>query len=292
LNWLETGVFSAGVNPAVPIINWLCYVQAERKLAWSTVKTMKSAVLALFEDPDIVTKDRLFVSFLRAIDSSLVVDTKRVIFDIKPVLQHFRDRSNDNLDMEGLTSKLCWLLGLCGFMRPDAIACVDMDKSSVANGRLSLAVVYPKELRGSQRIIKYITISPHFITNLCPVKTYEAYVERIQDHPIRIAHHKDSKRIIMPLLHYIKDPTKALTSARIGVLQKQVSALMFPEGTEVPKTLPSLRAMGSTLAAMAGVPVADIMVQGNWSSPKIFEQHYRLSSTTSTNMSTYTLRSL
>lgn len=292
MDWLEAGVFTAGINPAVPIINWLCLVQAQRKLQWSTIKTMKSAVLALFSEPEIITKDKLFVSFLRAIDSSHVVDTKRVVFDITPISQHFRESSNDDLDMERLTSKVCWLLGLCGFMRPDDIACVDMEKSGITNGRLSLAVVYPKELRGSQRIIKYISISPHPVANLCPVKAYEAYVQRIHDHPIRVAHHKDRDRIIMPLLRYVKDPTKPLTSVRIGVLQKQVSALMFPPGTAVPKTLPSLRAMGSTLAAMAGVPVADIMVQGNWSSPKIFEQHYRLSSTTSTNMSTSTLGSL
>ncbi|KAG0251024.1 hypothetical protein BGZ95_007013 [Linnemannia exigua] len=64
-----------------------------------------------------------------------------------------------------------------------------------------------------------------------------------------------------------------------------ISRLFVHKGTRPPK----LRALGSTLAAMAGVPIPDIMVQGNWSSPKIFEKHYRLSSVISNNLSVSTL---
>jgi hypothetical protein len=53
---------------------------------------------------------------------------------------------------------------------------------------------------------------------------------------------------------------------------RQISRLFVPKGVRPPK----LCALGSTLAAMAGVPIPDIMVQDNWSSPKIFENHYRL----------------
>ncbi|KAI8598166.1 hypothetical protein EDD21DRAFT_309777, partial [Dissophora ornata] len=47
-----------------------------------------------------------------------------------------------------------------------------------------------------------------------------------------------------------------------------------PEGTKVPKC----RALGFTPAA--GVPIVNIMAQGHWSSLKVFEKHYRLSSVT------------
>ncbi|KAG0297835.1 hypothetical protein BGZ97_004214, partial [Linnemannia gamsii] len=48
-----------------------------------------------------------------------------------------------------------------------------------------------------------------------------------------------------------------------------ISRLFVPKGTRPSK----LHALGSTLAAMAGVPIPDIMVQGNWSNPRIFEKH-------------------
>ena len=74
-------------------------------------------------------------------------------------------------------------------------------------------------------------------------------------------------------------------STTISVYMNTISRLFVPKGTRPPK----LRALGSTLAAMAGVPIPDIMVQGNWSSPKIFEKHYRLSSVISNNLSVSTL---
>ncbi|KAG0281534.1 hypothetical protein BGZ96_001101, partial [Linnemannia gamsii] len=70
-----------------------------------------------------------------------------------------------------------------------------------------------------------------------------------------------------------------------SVYMNTISRLFCPR---VPA--PKLRALGSTLAAMAGVPIPDIMFQGNWSSPKIFEKHYRLSSIISNNLSVSTLR--
>jgi hypothetical protein len=58
------------------------------------------------------------------------------------------------------------------------------------------------------------------------------------------------------------------------------------------KPPPKPRAIGSTLAAIAGISTQDIMVQGNWSSPKVFNKHYRISSQTAANFTSVVLGSL
>ncbi|KAF9340385.1 hypothetical protein BGX26_009012 [Mortierella sp. AD094] len=154
--------------------------------------------------------------------------------------------------------------------------------------KLQLAVIFPKEKRNGQRIIKYITIGGHPDTSLCPVRAYTAYLARLTEVAIRVPHPKDPVREYTPLIRFTKDHSKPATATTIAGHMNRVSALMVPKGSKAPK----LRALGSTLAAISGVPIADIMVQGNWSSPKVFEKHYRLSSATSNNISLSTLGSL
>ncbi|ORX42433.1 hypothetical protein DM01DRAFT_1275152, partial [Hesseltinella vesiculosa] len=47
---------------------------------------------------------------------------------------------------------------------------------------------------------------------------------------------------------------------------------------------PKARALGSTLAAIRGVAIDDILVQGNWTSRNVFHDHYRLSSAHSSDI--------
>ena len=137
---------------------------ATKNLQWSSVLTRKAAILALFHDPEIVTKDPIFKAFLAAGHSLGVVDTKHEVYSIDPVLAFFRSSpDNHTLPIADLARKLSWLLGVCGFMRPDDIFCTDVAKSGVIGDKLQLAVVFPKEKRGKQRIIKYVHLSRHLL---------------------------------------------------------------------------------------------------------------------------------
>ncbi|KAG0271800.1 hypothetical protein BGZ96_005618, partial [Linnemannia gamsii] len=128
-------------------------------------------------------------------------------------------------------------------------------------------------INNKQRIIKYVHLSRHQDLAICPVQAYTAYRSRTMSMDVPVPHPKDKT--------YSKRPSEPLVSSTISVYMNTISRLFVPKGTRPPK----LRALGSTLAAMAGVPIPDIMVQGNWSSPKIFEKHYRLSSVVSNNLS-------
>ncbi|KAG0195160.1 hypothetical protein BGX28_002116, partial [Mortierella sp. GBA30] len=227
--------------------------------------------------------------FMKAGHSSVVVDTRHEDYDVTAVLKHFRQGpSNMDMSMGDLAKKLCWLLGVCGFMRPDDIYCTDVARSGIVRDMLELAVVFPKERRGRQRIIKYVRISRHPDVQICPVHAYTTYRSRTLAMDLPVPHPKDPSCMITPLVRQAKDLSKVVVSTTISVYMNTVSRMMIPAGARPPK----LRALGSTLAALAGVPVADIMVQGHWSSPKIFEKHYRLSSATTNNMSLSTLGSL
>lgn len=184
--WLKDGSYEQGVNPAIVVVNWLCHVMAAKKLQWSSVLNRKAAILALFLQPEVVTADPVFQSFLKAGHSLGFVDTKHEIYSIDPVLTFFRSSPNNQA---------------------------------------------------------------------------------------------------LPLTELAKKLTEQVVSTTISVYMNTISRLFVPKGTRPLK----LRALGSTLAAMAGVPIPDIMVQGNWSSSKIFEKHYRLSSVISNNLSVSTL---
>jgi hypothetical protein len=284
--WLRQGSFEQGINPAIPVVNWLYYIRVARNLKWSTLMTMKSAVLAMFRDPEMVLQDRYYREFLKAGKKDNVIETKSTDLDISPVLDYFRELPhNHEMDFEVLTWKLCWLLGVCGFMRPDDVRCTDTSLSQVTRGKLQLTVVYPKERSDGQRIVKQVTISPHSNPRLCPVNAYTAYVSRLKDTSLTVPHPKDPERSIAPLIRFVKDHSQAAQATTIGQHMARITKRMIAPD----KAAPKLRALGSTLAALAGVPVADIMVQGNWSSPKVFERHYRLSSAIASNISVSTL---
>ncbi|KAG0206279.1 hypothetical protein BGX31_002819 [Mortierella sp. GBA43] len=267
--WLRQGSFEPGVNPAILVVNWLHYVQVARKLKWSTIMTMKSAILALFSDPEAIREDPYYIEFLKAAKKDTVVEIKSIDFDITPILDFFREQPHSHeMDIERLTWKLCWLLGVCGFMRPDDVRCTDIKASQITRGKLQLVVSLSKERRDGQRIIKTLTIDPHTDRKLCPVNAYTAYIARLTHPELSIPHPKDLDRTLSPLIRYAKDHSKVATTTTIGQHMARITRMM-----QIPdKKAPKLRALGSTLAAIAGVPVVDIMVQGSWSSPKMFEK--------------------
>jgi hypothetical protein len=65
---------------------------------------------------------------------------------------------NHNMDIKNLTAKTSFLLATCGLLRPDDLACMDASQCKTIGDKLELIVVFPKECRGRQTIIKMIII--------------------------------------------------------------------------------------------------------------------------------------
>ncbi|KAG0249639.1 hypothetical protein BGZ95_007464, partial [Linnemannia exigua] len=113
----------------------------ETKL-WSsgTVNNYRSAILNLFPDRTSHWNNSSFCDFFRHLSSNAIKRLTNTSVDIAPVLDHFRTLGpNSNLKPSQLLPKLCWLLAICGFLRPSDIHRVDVSRSLVLpSGELEL----------------------------------------------------------------------------------------------------------------------------------------------------------
>ena len=186
-----------------------------------------------------------------------------------------------------LTHKLCWLLSLCGFLRPSDIARIQEDRTVINAGTLNISILAPKEKRGGQRITRTVLIQPHDDVQLCPVRTYQAYKSRIaitpcvRPHPVfpNILHHF--------LVRDLRDHTKPIGAERIG---KHINSLtdLIPRTARSPRR-PKTRSIGPSRALASGVHLSDILTQGSWASSSVFMNFYRQVHRSTVNLTDRTL---
>ena len=235
-----------------------------------------------FEDAD-------FRSFFQAIRSREIKDIKELDLDIQPVINFFRQQGpNKDLNNMTLTRKLCWLLGTCGFLRPNDILCIDLssDKFQLDAMACVLQISIPKEKRGGKRIFKYTTLKCHDDPLLCPVQTITEYIRRIDAHKIMVPHPKDGTILYRPLIRDARCLDKEITADRIS---KHISFITDMIALPKNERRPKARAIGPTEAIKKGARVDDIVVHGNWSSSVMFDRFYRLNAATATNFTSMVL---
>ncbi|KAF9963136.1 hypothetical protein BGZ73_002422, partial [Actinomortierella ambigua] len=138
-----------------------------------TVSTYKAAVIDMYDpEAQLAFQGQDFRIFLAALRRKEIKHTKELQVDLTPVTNFFKAAGpNERLSMLNLTQKLCWLLGVCGFMRPDDIRCIDTSnpRFSLQDVVAILPVLLPKETREGSRICKYPTVKSHSDPMLCPV---------------------------------------------------------------------------------------------------------------------------
>ncbi|KAF9373250.1 hypothetical protein CPB97_000700, partial [Podila verticillata] len=208
--------------------------------------------------------------------------------DITPVLEHFRAQGpNEALTTIFLTTKLCWLLVVCGFMRPSDIAHTDLSKSHILpSGAVELHVAGPKEKRQKQPIIKSVFIHPHEDQLICPVAAYSAYVQRLEGSTLQPVDHPRLQLQYLPLIRHLRDINEAVGAETIGRHIKMVSfRISRPPG----RSMPSGRSNGSSLAVEHGALVDDVQAQGFWAHSAAYDSFYRLSHRSVTNLTRVTL---
>lgn len=273
-------------NP-MDLINFLDHGLTQKRWTLTTVNNYKSAVFQLFSSTQqkMIKDDELFQRYLKVMGTNSVKRMYNTQLDLTPVLEGLRALGdNHSMTMKDLTTKLCFLLATCGLLRPDDLACTDVSQCSIKNGDLELVVVFPKEHRGHQMIIKPIVIKAHPVEAFCPVKTYSEYRARTrdQDRFARRTHPKSETVQYTPLVRHLRRFNLALTSERISKYIQEIMQLIPRQPDQRPL---KARAVGATAALSRGIPVDDVMTQGNWSSPAIVEEFYRISRNLSNNFS-------
>ncbi|KAF9382751.1 hypothetical protein CPB97_006980 [Podila verticillata] len=187
------------------------------------------------------------------------------------------------MDIKNLTTKTCFLLAVCGFLHPDDLECTDASQCKVIDDKLVLQIMFPKELRGGQMIIKPVVIKSYPVEALCLVKAFVKYHQCTsdQDRYVSRPHPKRATYSYMPLIWQVHKSNLVLGKERISkYIQEIMSLAPCNEGEPRYKA----RAVSTTLALEKGIPLDDVTTHGNWSSPAIVEEFYRISWSLSNNL--------
>ncbi|KAG0326078.1 hypothetical protein BG004_003040 [Podila humilis] len=286
--WMQERGHDA-LNPsAMDVMNFLNYGLDEKKWKLTTVHTYKSAILQLLSSKKQleIKEDDLFKHFLKVMGTTNVKRIHNATVDLAPILKNLQELGdNHNMDIKNLTAKTCFLLATCGLLRPDDLACTDTSQSKIVGDKLELIVMFPKERRGRQMIIKTIVIKSHPVEFFCPVKAYVEYRRRTsdQDRFARTTHPKAETELYTPLIRHVNRSNLGLSSDRISKYIQEIMKLMPRDDNQRPY---KARAVGTTAALERGIPLDDVVTHGNWSSPAIVEAFYRISRSLATNFTT------
>ncbi|KAG0282676.1 hypothetical protein BGZ98_006663, partial [Dissophora globulifera] len=167
----------------------------------------RAQVLALFDDK-IPFDNETFSQFFKILRANQTDNSTDVDLDLSPIITYLRSfANNDDMSMEELTQKLCWLLGMCAFLRPSDIERIDLDNCRVNDDFISLHVVRPKETSSGIHKAKSVILRAHSMdTQLCPVRTFKDYVRLQANNKISVPHPTMSSLHYNPLIRQVKSP--------------------------------------------------------------------------------------
>lgn len=279
VKWMTDRGRDPQATTAMDVMNFLAHGLDKLKWKPSTAKAYKSAILQLFPPAGrtTISDNDLFQLFLKQMNSDSFKRMHNANIDLTPIMSYLHGLGdNFQLDITDLTAKTCFLLATCGFLRPDDLACTDAAQCSIKDNTLTLVVMFPKERRSQERIIKPVQIKSHPIEALCPVKAFVEYRRRtaMKDHSARAVHHKVDTVEYTPLIRDVRTGSRGLSNERIS---KYIDMVMTHMPREIGQPKFKARAVGASAALLKGIPVDDVTTQGNWSSPTIVEGFYRLS---------------
>ncbi|GJJ74449.1 hypothetical protein EMPS_06807 [Entomortierella parvispora] len=270
------------------VLNYLSEQITTKKWSLGTVNAHRSSILNMLSNRDLIWANPFFKEFFLHLSSDQIRDHTNSPVDVSPVLEFFTNLGpNDGLKDDLLVPKLCWLLAVCGFMRPSDIARIDLAHSQVlSSGALELQVLGPKEKRQNCPIIKSVFIHPHDNPLFCPVEAYKSYVARLEGSSVKPVKHPRINREYLPLIRHIRMGDRVVGSQTISRHIKNVSSrIPRQEGS----SMPSGRSIGSSLAVEHGASVDEVQAQGFWAHSATFDAFYRLSKRTTTNLTKVTL---
>ncbi|KAF9079294.1 hypothetical protein BGX23_004457, partial [Mortierella sp. AD031] len=101
--------FSA--NPS-NVLNFLAWGHSTKRWRSSTVAGYRAQILALFDDKTPFDNNDTFSQFFKILRANEPDNSTDADLDLSPIITYLRSfTSNEDMSMEELTQKLCWLLG-------------------------------------------------------------------------------------------------------------------------------------------------------------------------------------
>ncbi|KAI1287198.1 hypothetical protein EDD11_010408 [Mortierella claussenii] len=175
--WCSTKDISSTSPSPLDVVNYLVDGMDNRSWSSSTVRHYCSAILSAVPSGSRFWENEAFRQFFVHMDSNEIKNMVHSPVDISPVLNHFKTLGpNLSLELPMLTHKLCWLLAVCGFLRPSDIQRIHLSSSLMTDSMdLKLHIIDPKERRGGKKVIKSTFIRSHEDVLICPVNAFAEY---------------------------------------------------------------------------------------------------------------------
>ncbi|KAG1046744.1 hypothetical protein G6F43_010782 [Rhizopus delemar] len=256
-------------------VNYLAY--GHHTLHWQvgTCPNYKSAILTLYDQQDRgrILSDHHFEKFFTNLRALTVRSFDKPNYDLTSVITKLHHwGSNDNITVEQLTRKLCFLLAITGFLRRSGLHRVNLEKASVtANGsQLKLLIDCLKEKPlVFQSYLTRVANTPCFgPLPTRPSRTINFIIRKLNDYSAPVSVHTISRHV-----------------------RSLLSLIAVADDSGVRRPPLRARAVGSTITALLGANEEDILVLGSWASSCVFDNFYRLSRQTVTNFTTVALSS-
>ncbi|PVZ96716.1 hypothetical protein BB558_007361 [Smittium angustum] len=225
-NSARKNIILSKINAAT-IINFLNEGKLKGNWAAGTLYNYRTVILDMLDNSTEIKNNKLFVDN-----------------DLSPIIEKLKSMGkNEDMSIVNLTSKLCFFLGFCGFMRPSDIERIDESRTVVEESFIRLIIVSPKERRNGTPIKKACYVNSHPTDYLCPRKTYIAYKQRVAYDKCKRSHPENKKFKIYSLVRKVRNHSEHVGSEWISKSIKTIIKLLkIPEGKKVPKA----RALGSS----------------------------------------------
>ncbi|CEP17814.1 hypothetical protein [Parasitella parasitica] len=141
LAWAQQHGVSFTEFTSADVINFLADMKQAHSLQVSTLKTMRSAVVHLHNDPEDIRGNTMINSYLDIIarQAPPPVSIHRPTVDLAPVINLAQSiLSSTSISPQRLQQKLAFLLAMSAFMRPSDLARIPFASCHISNSVLSL----------------------------------------------------------------------------------------------------------------------------------------------------------
>ncbi|KAL1919968.1 uncharacterized protein VTP21DRAFT_1114 [Calcarisporiella thermophila] len=180
--------------------------------------------------------------------------------DIRPILEHFKNATNEDLTMRDLTYKFAWLLAFVTFSRVSDLHRMDLQSIGIEGDTMKRRIVAPKETRNNRRVIKPFHVHRYPDPRLCPVKCFIEY---------RNCWQAQGKLLEGPSIFLCPELARPARPTNIPRWIKTIFGLSIPNARahDARKT--------GTILALRKLDIDAVVTVGNWSSSSTFDLYYR-----------------
>ena len=266
------------------VADFLIHLFHSRKLTSRTIATYRSAIgnVLRFTTSYDPAEDKVLSLLLKGFERQrLPLDRRVPSWDLGLVLRYLAQPQHENakLDLHTLTAKAVFLLSLASAGRCQSLAALENRLSVVSRDPLVIQIPYhssyvPKQfyrtkVRQPIQPFRLAALPPGENDALCPVETIFHYQQRVS-----ARRGLGQTSLFIP---HTKGKTGRMHPAAVGrYVVKLVLSAYETMGLFPPKGVRAhdVRGVATSLRALTGVPLAEVIAAGQWSSSLTFARFY------------------